>query len=61
MILPGKGLAQRGQCKGCGAELWWVKSPKTGTPHPWNPDGTSHFSTCPEAPRFRKAKPKAKA
>lgn len=61
MILPGIGLAQRGECRGCKAEIWWVRNPVTEKPHPWNADGTSHFATCPNGPAFRKKKAVAKA
>lgn len=42
--------------KTCKAKIRWGKNKKTGGPHPYNPDGTSHFSTCPNAPDFRKSK-----
>lgn len=41
------------KCRSCGAEIVWDKHPKTGKPHPFNPDGTSHFATCPDAKRWR--------
>lgn len=48
-------------CRGCGAPILWVLTP-AGRKMPVDPpdeDGTptvSHFSTCPDASRFRKAK-----
>jgi hypothetical protein len=32
--------------EGCGAEILWAENPK-GRKAPLNPDGTSHFETCP--------------
>jgi hypothetical protein len=32
----------------------WVITLKTGRRAPINPDGESHFSTCPDADRWRK-------
>lgn len=37
---------------GCGAGIWWVTT-KTGAHTPLNPDGTSHFATCPNVRAFR--------
>ena len=36
-------------CRSCGAPMLFVRSEKTGKPIPLNPDGTSHFRTCPQA------------
>lgn len=44
------------QCKGCGASIEWRPFPTTGKMHPFNPDGTSHFGTCPRAADFRRKK-----
>ena len=41
-------------CKGCGAQIFFVTSTKTGKTMPYNPDGLSHFATCPKAEDFRK-------
>ena len=46
-------VGDKGRCRGCGAEIWWVKT-KRGKPAPYDVDGLSHFATCPEAGRFRK-------
>lgn len=37
---------------GCGAMIYWAVS-KNGARLPLNPDGTSHFATCPNAREFR--------
>jgi hypothetical protein len=49
-----EGEGDRAECKGCGATIYWRPHPTTGRNHPFNPDGSSHFQTCPEADRFRK-------
>jgi len=41
-------------CRSCGAKMLWVESVKNQRPAPINPDGTSHFATCPQADRWRK-------
>ena len=47
------------RCKGkqrggsCEAVILWCKTPR-GRSAPLNPDGTSHFANCPDAPGFRK-------
>jgi hypothetical protein len=45
--------ANRVPCRACGALMVFVKTEK-GKTCPVNEDGTSHFSTCPEASRFSK-------
>lgn len=60
MMVPGVGVAQRGTCRGCQAEIWWAKHPTTRKAHPYNADGISHFATCPHASEFRTRK-KARA
>lgn len=40
-------------CKACFSPMIWVLTTK-GNRAPLNPDGTSHFSDCPEAERFRR-------
>jgi len=57
--IPDVGVAERGVCRGCQAEIWWAKHPKTGKPHPYNADGVSHFATCPNAGEFRSRTKKA--
>jgi hypothetical protein len=41
----------------CGAEIWFVKTPKGGT-MPVTADGKSHFGTCPNAKEHSKTKPR---
>ena len=43
------------KCRGCGAVIYWGKT-KSGKPHPCDKDGSSHFSSCPEADKFRSGK-----
>lgn len=38
-------------CRACGASITFRL--RKGKPHPYNPDGTSHFDTCLHAQRFR--------
>jgi hypothetical protein len=42
-------------CRGCGARIYWLVM-DSGARMPVDPDGTSHFATCPQANRFRKPK-----
>jgi len=42
------------ECRGCKALIYWIK-PKEKL-MPVNPDGTSHFSNCPNAKEFRRKK-----
>lgn len=42
-------------CKGCGADITWVKT-ASGKMTPVDPDGTPHWSTCPKAKDFKKTK-----
>jgi hypothetical protein len=41
-------------CRSCGAPVVWLKTVKTGSLAPVNPDGASHFSNCPSAAEWRK-------
>ena len=43
-------------CRGCGAKIYFVSTKKKGVTMPVNPDGETHFATCPEAGKFRKAR-----
>jgi len=49
---------QQSKCrsKDCGAIIYWIKT-EGGKAMPVDPDGTSHFATCPDAERFRKYNP----
>ena len=42
--------------KDCTAQIWWGE--KFAGKHPFNPDGRSHFDTCPNAEDFREQKKK---
>jgi len=42
------------ECKGCGADMWWVKHEKTGKTAPYNSEALNHFADCPKAGRFKK-------
>lgn len=55
-ILPDGTVGDDGICRGCQAEIVWIMT-KNGKSAPMNPDGTSHFGTCPAHDRFRKKKP----
>jgi len=46
-----------GRCRSCGAVILWVVT-LWGKRSPQNPDGTSHFATCPDAVRWRRDKRK---
>ena len=52
--------ADKSSCRGCGSTIFWIKT-AAGKMMPVDPDGTSHFATCPEALRFRKKKETAHA
>lgn len=40
-------------CNGCKARIYWITTPK-GATCPVDPDGRSHFQTCPRAAEFSK-------
>lgn len=40
------------RCKGCKALIYWIKT-RADKNMPVDPDGTSHFATCPNANKFR--------
>lgn len=42
-----------GYCRSCQAKVLWCYTP-AGRKNPVNPDGTSHFATCPDAPSWRR-------
>jgi len=44
------------RCRSCQASILWVVTVKAGKRAPIDPDGISHFATCPEAERWRKPK-----
>lgn len=41
------------RCRSCDARVLWLES-KNGKRSPFDPDGISHFATCPQADRWRK-------
>ncbi len=43
--------ANLGSCRSCGEPVLWGKL--KDRPHPFNLDGTSHFSTCEQAEQWR--------
>jgi len=47
-------VGDRQVCKGpaCGAVVWFARH-KDGRIGIYNPDGSSHFSDCPDADKFR--------
>lgn len=47
--------ARTAACRSCAAPVLWVITHKSGRPSPLNQDGTSHFSTCPQAERWRRS------
>lgn len=50
---------KRSECSSCGAEIYWVTTAK-GANMPCDPDGFSHFDTCPDAAKHSgKGKKKA--
>lgn len=42
-----------GKCRSCGAPVIWGYT-KAGKRCPFDPDGTSHFATCPQAKTWTK-------
>lgn len=40
-------------CRSCAAPIMWCRTPRN-LRAPINPDGTSHFATCPQADAWRK-------
>ena len=46
------------KCESCGAEIHWIKPGQKNMPV--NPDGTSHYATCPDA-SFWRGKSRAEA
>lgn len=45
--------AQPGQCKSCGASMWWITTDK-GKKLPLGESGEPHFVECPHADKHRK-------
>ena len=42
-----------GRCRSCRAEVLWCITP-AGKKAPVDPDGTSHFASCPDATAWRR-------
>lgn len=40
-------------CRSCRAQIFWIRT-TAGKAMPVDPDGTSHFATCPNAAKHRK-------
>jgi hypothetical protein len=63
VVRPGGGLefvvpdgytwANHGTCRSCGEPVAWCLTSR-GKRMPLNPDGVSHFATCPQATAWRK-------
>lgn len=47
------------KCRSCKAPVFWIITEK-GKRMPVNPDGTSHFSNCPDAGNWRRDRKAAK-
>lgn len=45
-------IAESGQCRGCGAVVFWVHH-KNGKTVPYTEEGLNHFVDCPQRERFR--------
>ena len=45
-------IGERGFCKGCGVGVFWIRH-RNGKLGIYNPDGISHYATCPKAEQFR--------
>jgi hypothetical protein len=41
-------------CRSCQAAIGWYEHNESKKRAPFNPDGTSHFATCPQADQWRK-------
>jgi len=48
-----KTLGKLAKCKGCGAIIYWLLT-KNYKWMPVNPDGEFHWTTCPQASKFKK-------
>ena len=57
-MTPTEPAGEKAKCKApeCGAVIYWRPHPTTGKQHCFNPDGSSHWGTCPAAAKFRKPK-----
>lgn len=48
-----KVIGSKSKCKGCYADIYWVKTPG-GKNMPVDIDGTPHWASCPQAEDFKK-------
>ena len=46
---------EQGTCRSCGAAIRWVET-RTGKRMPMDPDGTTHFATCPQSRSWSRSK-----
>ena len=46
-------MSKQPKCRSCDAMIMWKPHPTTGKLHPFNLDGVSHFSNCPQAEEWR--------
>lgn len=61
-VIPAWAIAPQGPggyrpvpCRSCGATVLWVDT-RRGRKAPLNADGTSHFSSCPQADAWRRGR-----
>lgn len=40
-------------CRSCQALIYWARHSGTWKASPFDPDGTNHFATCPDAQQWR--------
>lgn len=55
VVPSGWTFSNLGTCRTCRAEVAWCRTP-AGKPAPVNPDGVSHFATCPQADQHRRSR-----
>ncbi len=48
-------VGEPGKCRSCDASVFWIRH-RGGKLGIYNPDGTSHFSSCPQADKYRNRK-----
>lgn len=48
-------VGDKGQCRGCGAEIWWLVH-RNGKKVPYTAAGLNHFIDCPNAKDFKRPK-----
>jgi len=49
----------RRSCRSCAAIVFWIETSR-GRKMPLDPDGTSHFATCPDAAHHRKPRSRSR-